>query len=70
MTTSLPSVGGLSIQAPVRTQVSSCGICGGQSGTGADFLLVLRFSVPILVSPAAPHPSSTTRGWYSRPVSD
>jgi hypothetical protein len=27
----------------VRSQVKSCGICGGQSGTGAGFLRVLRF---------------------------
>jgi hypothetical protein len=29
--------------ARVRSQVRSCGICDGQSGTGADFLLVPRF---------------------------
>jgi hypothetical protein len=29
--------------APVRFQVRSCGICGGQSGTGAGFLRVIRF---------------------------
>jgi hypothetical protein len=33
--------------AQVRTQLRSCGICGGQSGTGASFLLI------ILLFPAA-----------------
>jgi hypothetical protein len=55
--------------ARVRAQVSSCGIFGGQSGTGADFLRVLRFSLPPFIPPSAPHSSSTIRGWYNRPVS-
>jgi hypothetical protein len=29
--------------APVRAQVRSCGICGGQNGTGVGFLRVLLF---------------------------
>jgi hypothetical protein len=37
----------------------SCGICGGQSGTGA---------LPILIPPDAPY-SFLIRGWYSKPVS-
>jgi hypothetical protein len=31
----------------VRSVVWSSGICGGQSGAGAGFLGVLRFSLPI-----------------------
>jgi hypothetical protein len=53
----------------VRTQVRSCGICDGQSGAGASFLQVLRFPLPILIPPTAPHLSSIIRGWYNRPVS-
>jgi hypothetical protein len=30
-------------EAQVRAQVSSCGICGGQTGAGQFFLRVLRF---------------------------
>jgi hypothetical protein len=45
----------------------SCGICGWQSGTGAGFLRVLRFNLPILIPPNIPY-SSIIRGWYSRPI--
>jgi hypothetical protein len=56
--------------ARVPAQVRSCGICGGQSGTGAHFLRVLRFPLPILIPPTAPHSSSSIiRGWYNRPNS-
>jgi hypothetical protein len=44
--------------ARVRAQVKSCEICGGQSGIRADFLRVLRFPLPILIQPTAPHSSS------------
>jgi hypothetical protein len=38
------------------------------SGAGAGFLRVLRFPLPILIPPTAPH-SSIIRGWYNRPTS-
>jgi hypothetical protein len=38
----------------VRSQFSSCGIYGGQSGTDVGFLRVLRFPLPILIPPTAP----------------
>jgi hypothetical protein len=34
----------LTAEARVHARVSSCGICGGQSGIGTGFLRVLRFS--------------------------
>jgi hypothetical protein len=52
----------------VRSQVRLCRICCGKSGTGAAFLLVFPFPLPILIPQTVPHPTSTiTRGWYSRP---
>jgi hypothetical protein len=53
----------------VRAQVRSCGICGGQSCTGAGFLRVLRVPLPILIPPIAPQsPLSIIWGWYNKPV--
>jgi hypothetical protein len=55
--------------APFRAQIMSCGICGGQSGTGVAFLWVLRFPLPILIPPTVPHSSSSiVRVWYNRPI--
>jgi hypothetical protein len=43
--------------ARVQVLVRSCWICGGQSGAGAGFLRVLRFPLPSLIPPTAPHSS-------------
>jgi hypothetical protein len=40
--------------ARVQTRVWSSGICGGQTGAGAGFLLVLRFPLPIFIPPNSP----------------
>jgi hypothetical protein len=40
--------------ARVRSRVWSSGICGGQSGAGAGFLRVLRFSLPIFIPSNSP----------------
>jgi hypothetical protein len=42
--------------AAARVRVrEACGVCGGQSGIGAGFLRVLRFSLPIIppISPSS-----------------
>jgi hypothetical protein len=42
--------------AAVRIRVrAACGVCGGRSGTGADFVRVLRFPPPIIppISPSS-----------------
>jgi hypothetical protein len=42
--------------AAARVRVrAACGICGGQSGTGAGFIRVLRFPLPI-IPPISPLP--------------
>jgi hypothetical protein len=51
-----------------RSQVRSSGICGGQRGAEAGYFRVLRFPLPILIPPTAPHSSSIIWGWYNRPV--
>jgi hypothetical protein len=55
--------------ARVRARVWSCGICGGQSGSRAHFLRVLRFTLLIFVPPITPQsPSSIIWSSYNRPI--
>jgi hypothetical protein len=54
--------------ARFRAQVRSHGICGRRSGTEAGFLRVLRFRLPILIPPTAPHSSSVIRPVSGRPT--
>jgi hypothetical protein len=54
--------------ARVPSRVWSSGICGGQSGTGAGFLPVLRFTLPVFIPPVAPQsPSPIIWDRYNRP---
>jgi hypothetical protein len=46
----------------VRALVRSCGICGGQTGSGAGFLWVLQFPLPLIII--------IIRGWYKRTKGD
>jgi hypothetical protein len=59
----------LLLAAWVRAQVRSCGICGGQGGTGAGFLQVLQFPLPILIPSASNTSSSLIQVWYNLPNS-
>jgi hypothetical protein len=54
----------------VRAQSRSCGTCGGQNDNGAGFLRVLRFPLPILIPPIAPHSSSSGAGTIGQLVAD
>jgi hypothetical protein len=47
--------------ARFQSRVSSCGIYGGQSGTWARFLRLLRFPLPVSIPSNAPY-SSIIRG--------
>jgi hypothetical protein len=51
--------------AAARVSVrAACGVCGGQSGSGAGFLRVLRFPLPIIppISPSSKSPEAGTIG--------
>jgi hypothetical protein len=48
-------------EARIRARVKSCGICGGQSDTGAGFLPVLQFPLPSILL-TAPRSSSSVAG--------
>jgi hypothetical protein len=51
--------------AQFRSQVRSCGIYCGQSGTGEGVLRVLRFPLPIHILPTVSY-SSIIQGWYNK----
>jgi hypothetical protein len=53
--------------AQIRARVKSCGICGGQSGTGVGILWVLRSLLPIIISPTVPRSSIIIWGWHKGP---
>jgi hypothetical protein len=55
---------GAIVQASHRDSAGS--ICAGHNGIEAGFLRVLRFPLPILISPAVPC-SSMIQGWDNRP---
>jgi hypothetical protein len=51
--------------AAVRVRVrAACGVCGGQRGTGAGFLRVFHFPLPIIppISPSSESPGAGTIG--------
>jgi hypothetical protein len=55
--------------ARIRSQVKSCGIHGGQSGTAVGILRVLQFPLTIFIPPNASY-STVIWGFYGRPISD
>jgi hypothetical protein len=55
-------------ETQVRSQVSFCEICSGQSGSETGFLRVLRFPLPILILPTLHTHQSSGDGTIGPPV--
>jgi hypothetical protein len=55
-------------EARVGAQVRSYGICGGQRGTGAGFLRIIRFSMSPVHLAAPQSATSAVWGWNNRPA--
>jgi hypothetical protein len=58
------------VEARARAQARSCGICLGQSCTGAGFLRVLQFPLPILIPVTAYTHQSSGAGATGQIVAD
>jgi hypothetical protein len=54
---------------PLVLEAGSSGMCGGQSGSGAGFVRVLRFLLPLIPSNSPHSSSSIIRGQSNRPSS-
>jgi hypothetical protein len=51
-----------------EAQVSPCGICGGQSGTGIDFFPIASVFPCQYHSTAAPYSQVSSGGWTKGPL--
>jgi hypothetical protein len=55
----------LTAKAQVRVRVSPCGICGEETGTGTDFVRVLRFSPVSIIRLTLHHPGNEQQArWW------
>jgi hypothetical protein len=61
----------LTAEARVRSRVSLCGVCGGQSGTGTAFSPSCRFSpanfIQLIVKLGKKNCSSSSQGLHKKP---